>query len=217
MLNRNKQQLNSGDPREAKLIKLYKLRNMCRGIMVLGFSASAAGNILHAKKDVVGIALAIAAPAFLAAAFEMMSRIPLRKEANFWTRAGRIVPTMAIGAIAGYNSFFHQRDALLTHNPEDIAQAWTLPIAIDLLMIVGSVSLIELGIQITNMEAFIEGKKIVPAKTAPPKVERPLSKKEIITKAWRENPHLSIRELAAKVDASYNYTHSMVKELEKAK
>jgi hypothetical protein len=208
-------QLNSGDPREAKLQHLYWLRNLCRGVMVFGFVASGAGNILHAKKDFVGIVLALAAPTFLALAFEMISRIPLRKEASWLTRIGRLAPTMLIASIAGYNSFFHQRDALLDYNPADVAQAWTLPIAVDLLMIVGSVSLIELGIQILNMEAYIEGRKVQTVKPAPPKVERPLSKKEIITKAWRDEPHLSIRELAAKVGASYNYTHSMVKELSK--
>jgi hypothetical protein len=183
--------------------------------MVFGFVASGAGNILHAKKDPVGIVIALAAPTFLALAFEMISRIPLRKEAGWGTRAGRLGPTLAIAGIAAYNSFFHQRDALLGYNPADVAQAWTLPIAVDLLMVVGSVSLIELGIQIMNMEAFIEGKKVQTVKPAPPKPQRALSKKEIITQAWRHEPHLTVKELAEKVGASYNYTHSMVKELSK--
>lgn len=215
MFKRSKAQLNSGDPREAKLQHLYWLRNLCRGVMVFGFIASGAGNILHANKDAVGIVIALAAPTFLALAFEMISRIPLRKEASFLTRAGRLTPTFVIAGIAGYNSFFHQRDALLAYKPDDVAQAWTLPIAVDMLMIVGSVSLIELGIQIMNMEAFIEGRKVQPVKPAPPKVARPLSKKEIITQAWRHEPHLTVKELAEKVGASYNYTHSMIKELSK--
>jgi hypothetical protein len=212
---RSKAQLNSGDPREAKLQHLYWLRNLCRGVMVFGFVASGAGNILHAKKEPVGIVLALAAPVILSLAFELISRIPLRKEANWMTRTGRLAPTLLIAGIAAYNSFFHQRDALLAYNPADIAQAWTLPIAVDLLMIVGSVSLIELGIQIMNMEAFIEGRKVQMVKPAPPMAQRALSKKEIITKAWRDEPHLTIKQLAEKVGASYNYTHSMVKELSK--
>ena len=54
MLKSSKAQLNSGDPREAKLQHLYWLRNLCRGVMVFGFVASGAGNILNAKKEVGG-------------------------------------------------------------------------------------------------------------------------------------------------------------------
>jgi len=216
MLKTSKAQQNSGDPREAKLQHLYWLRNLCRGVMVFGFVASGAGNILNAKKEVVGIALALTAPVILALAFELISRIPLRKEANWVTRTGRLAPTLLIAGIAAYNSFFHQRDALLEYNPVDVAQAWTLPIAVDLLMIVGSVSLIELGIQIMNMEAFIEGRKVQVVKPAPPLKERAVSKKEILVKAWRDDPSLSPRQLAEKLGVSYNYAHSITSELKKA-
>lgn len=215
MLKKGKPQLNSGDPRQQKLEMFYTLRTMCRSIMIFGFMASAGGNILNAQKSVVGIAVALAAPTFLAAAFEIMSRIPLRKETSWSVKAGRIGGSAIIALISAYNSFFHQRDALLALDPGDIAQAWTLPIAVDALMIVGSVSLIELSIQIRELEAWIEGGKLTVNKPPTQKPARPVSKKEIVTKAWRDNPSLSTKDLATRLGVSYNYAHSVVTELKK--
>lgn len=215
MLKKGKPQLNSGDPRQQKLEMFYKLRTMCRSIMIFGFTASAGGNVLHAQKTMVGIVVALAAPTFLAFAFEILSRIPLRKETSWAVKAGRISGASVIAAISAYNSFFHQRDALLDLNPSDIAQAWTLPIAVDALMIVGSVSLIELAVQIRELEAWIEGGKLITSKPPTQKPARPVSKKEIVTKAWRDNPNLSTKDLATRLGVSYNYAHTVVTELKK--
>lgn len=216
MFKKNQVQLNSGDPRHQKLLMLHKLRMLCWGVTAFGFTASAGGNLLHAGFErIVPILIALAAPTFLFAAFELIARIPLRDEASFWARWGRVMATTVIAVISAYNSFFHQRDAIFEQTG-DVAQAWTLPIAVDMLMIVGSVSLMELDIQIRTLMAYVEGSKIQVNKPAAPKVEKPVSKKEIVVKAWRDNPGLSTRQIAEKLDVSYNYVHSIVSELKKA-
>lgn len=212
-------QLNS-DPRMKKLLKkmqnLTWLRNASRFIMLFGFAASAAGNILHAEKNFVDIAIALAAPVFLFCAFEMLSRVPRRTNAHWAFKWLRISATGAIAGICAYLSYFHQRDAIFSRTG-DLAQAALLPIAVDALMIVGSITLMELSIQLEELESRIDaihsGQKVSAKVLAPPKVEKPLSKREIIVKAWQDYPEASIQKLADLTGASYNYVAGVLKDL----
>lgn len=207
---------------EKKLADLLWLRKFSRLVTAGGFVASAGGNVLHAQKTIIGVTISLAAPVFLFLAFELVSRVPLRPEAHWAGKWLRILATGSIAAIMVVISYRAQRDAfeLVTH--DDIT-AHLLPGAIDALMVVGSVTLLELGIQIRNMEAYIAGAavKTTVAKpkdeppTAPPVKEPETTKKQRIAEIVARSPELSLQEIAKLSGSSYNYAHSVVGELRK--
>lgn len=200
-----------------KLYKLHWLRHLSRAVMAFGFLASAGGNVLHAQKSPVGITLAMLPPTILFLAFEMVSRVPIRKEARWHTKVLRLSATSAIATIMALLSYFHQRDAIFAATDGDQLAAYLLPGSVDALMIVGSVTLIELAIQIEDLEARIEGNAVRVSKPAQvaPKAETTSAKKANIAQLWRRYPDLSIKELAVKAGTSYEYARSIIAELKK--
>jgi hypothetical protein len=202
---------------EQKLEGLTWLRTFSRTVMLAGFIASAGGNVLHAEKTPVDILIALAAPSFLAAAFELVSRIPLPKERSLLFKAVRVSGTGAIAGISAVISYFHQRDAIF-HETHDQLQAYLLPAAVDALMVVGSISLIELSIQIRELEAAIMGTKAKESKPVEPKPEKPANGRERFAQTLAKFPELShnpqgLRELAQRAGISYNYAFTLMKEL----
>ena len=207
-----------------KLGLLQGLKKLCQGAVVFGFVTSAGGNILHAVEAYVGshwvtlsIAIALAAliPAIFGFMFEIASRIFFRKEAHIIMKIIAFTGAAGISGITAWNSYFHQRDAFSHFG--DATQAMLLPFAIDGLMIIGSVYLLELGFQIRDLEAWIEAGGARPPKVrdepVPVKVDKPPSKKERIAAVWSQYPEWGIQTIAEKTDASYNYVHAVVSEL----
>lgn len=204
---------------EKKLKDLLFLNKVSRGVMIIGFLASAGGNVLHARKTWIGIIISLGAPIMLFLAFELVSRIPIRKEAHWLFKTTRILATTAIAGIMAFISYRAQRDAFLEQTG-DHATATLLPAAIDAFMVVGSISLIELGIQIRNVEAYMMGNAIkttiVKPKEdimVPPPKKEELSKKERIAAILARSPDLDVKEIAKLADSSYNYAHSIVSQL----
>lgn len=202
---------------EKKLKDLMFLNKLSRVVMIFGFLASAGGNVLHARKTPIGIAISLAAPVMLFLAFELVSRIPIRKEAHWTFKGARILATTGIAGVMAYISYRAQRDAFLAQTG-DHATAYLLPGAIDLFMVVGSISLIELGIQIRNLEAYMMGAAIKttivkPKEEVPPPKKEELSKKERIAAILARSPDLDVKEIAKLADSSYNYAHSIVSQL----
>lgn len=199
-----------------KLGHLRWLQGLSRGVMLFGFMTSAGGNVLHAAKNPISIAISLLAPSILALAFELVSRIPLRKEASPVAKVLRVGATGGIALIMAVISYQHQRDAFGRWG--DQLQATLLPAAIDGLMIVGSVSLIELTIQIRDLEAAIAaGGMIRKVKEMTPtsKKEKGPSGKERVAQVLAKAPELSLTEIARTANVSYNYAHSIAKELKK--
>jgi hypothetical protein len=200
-----------------KLASLIWLRRLSRGVMAFGFTTSAAGNVLHAEKNAISIGISLLAPSILALAFELVSRIPLRKEAHWLSKGLRVSATGGIAVIMAFISYQHQRDAFSRWG--DATQAALLPLAIDGLMIVGSISLIELGVQVRDLEALIVAGGVVrKVKEVPvtPKKEKKLSGRERVAQIVAKAPEFSIPEIAKAADVSYNYAYTVVQELRKA-
>ena len=201
-----------------KLASLIWLRRLSRGVMAFGFTTSAAGNVLHADKNPIAIGISLLAPSILALAFELVSRIPLRKEAHWLSKGLRVSATGGIALIMAFISYQHQRDAFSKWG--DATQAALLPLAIDGLMIVGSISLIELAVQIRDLEAYVAAggivRKVKEVPAQPPKKEKKLSGKERVAAIVAKAPEFSIPEIAKAADVSYNYAYTVVQELRKA-
>lgn len=210
-----------------KLRTLTGLRKLCQGAVIFGFATSAGGNVLHAVQSYAGshpvtltIAVVIAAwiPIIFGLMFEIATRIWFRREAALIMKIIAFVGAVGISGITAWNSYFHQRDAFIQFGDE--TQANLLPLAIDGLMIIGSVYLIELGFQIRDLEAWIEAGGTKPPKPksepVPVKKDREPTKKEKIAALWSQYPEWGVQAIADKTGASYNYVHAVVSELKAA-
>lgn len=220
MFRKKKEEETKKDPLVKKLDELLGLRHFARGVNVATLLASAGGNVLHATKTFTGITLSLLAPILLMLAFELLSRIPIRKGTwgTYAWLAVRIGATAGIATITAWISYFHQRDGILRETG-DVSMARLLPAAIDFLMIVSAGSLIELNIQIRDMEAIIAGtaKKATAPSTPAPKKGKPEDQKAAtIAQIWARSPQLSVKQIASLADTSYNYTHKIVSKLKES-
>lgn len=200
---------------QKKLRTLTALRRLCQGAVAFGFITSGAGNVLHAEKNWISVPIAILAPTLFGIAFEIISRIPFRKEASLFLKIVAMLGAAGISGIMAWISYWHQRDAFSKYG--DPTQAKLLPLAIDGLMVIGSVYLIELGYQVRDMEAYIEAggikKKANDDKPVPAAKEKAPSKRDKIVQVYAAAPELPIGDIAKAAGTSYNYTHSVLKEL----
>lgn len=220
MFTRKKEEEAKKDPLVKKLDELLGLRTFARSVNAATLMASAGGNLLAATKTFTGVTLSLAAPVLLMLAFELLSRIPIRKGGfgvTIWL-AVRILATAGIAAIMAWISYFHQRDGIFRETG-DVSMARLLPAAIDFLMIVSAGSLIELNIQIRDMEAIIAGtaRKVSMIAPTPPKKGKPEDQKAAtIAQIWSRSPQLSVREISSLAGTSYNYTSKIIGKLKAA-
>jgi hypothetical protein len=209
-----------------KLGILKGLRKLCQGAVVFGFVTSAGGNILHAVEAftgrpvavlVIAIFLAALIPAIFGFMFEIASRVFFRKEAPIVMKLIAFTGAAGISGITAWNSYFHQRDAFSHFG--DQTQAFLLPVAIDGLMIIGSVYLLELGFQIRDLEAWIEAggniRKMMPEISVPSKKDREPTKRDRIIQILAKAPQLDAKAIAAAAGTSYNYAYAVMTELKK--
>jgi len=214
--------------RAQKLELLGKLKKLCSGAVIFGFITSAGGNVLHAigistgqaaVTVIIYIVVAVLVPIIFGAMFEIVTRILIRREAHWLIKISALFGGAGISGITAWNSYFHQKEAFGRYG--DATQAALLPLAIDGLMIIGSVYLIELGFQIRDLEAYIasEGlakKTTKPDDTVKPSKPKEANKRERVAALLAQNPAMAIRDIARLADASYNYTHALVTELRRA-
>lgn len=206
-----------------KLRNLRGLRKLCQGAVIFGFVTSAGGNVLHAVEGFAGrpvavltiaVILAAAIPAIFGLMFEIASRVFFRRESALIMKLIAFGGSAGISGITAWNSYFHQRDAFGHFG--DATQATLLPLAIDGLMIIGSVYLLELGFQIRDLEAWIEAGGTKPKlrdEPVPVKKDREPTKRDRIIQILAKAPELDAKAIAAAAGTSYNYAYSVMKEL----
>lgn len=205
----------------------------CVIMILLGFSASAAGNVLHAISVEqpgsplgVRVAIALAAPILLLFAFEAISRIPLPPPGlkwyslRYWGTGLRILGMFSIAMVTVVTSFRHQRSALETYAGDPL-QALMLPGAVDAFMLVGSLSVLEIRIFIRNIEDKIAALENLDMTRQNEDVQvpqdKPLNGRQRIALAMMQLPHdASIRAIAAEAGTKENYTATVVSELRRA-
>jgi len=129
--------------------QLKRLRWVVRLVLALGVAASVAANILHANPNPISQTISAWPPLALLLTIELVSRIPV----NRWYMATiRIAATVAIAGIAGWVSYWHMV-AVAARYGEVGNSAYLLPITVDGLIVVASVSLVELAGRIRIIEA----------------------------------------------------------------
>ncbi|WP_433797403.1 DUF2637 domain-containing protein [Actinoplanes sp. CA-252034] len=195
-----------------------------RAVFALGIAASLAGNVLHADNNVISQAISAWSPVALLLAVELISRVPARRFASTVVQLGpivRMVATAVIAGIAAWVSYWHMVGVATRYGEAD-SSAYLLPFSVDGLIVVASISLVEIGGRIRTLAdpAIEEPAPVVakvpttetvavapvpvpvvtktPAKRVTP---RPASA-EKVAKAAAKLPGATVAEIAAKAGVS---------------
>lgn len=131
------------------LLRRYRrLRTGVRLTLVLGVAASVVANILHANPNPVSQAIAGWAPLALLLCVEIITRIPVHNRGRAWLR---IAATTIIAGIAAWVSYWHMVGVAQRYGETGITP-YLLPISVDGLIVVASISLVEIGAHIRHHE-----------------------------------------------------------------
>jgi hypothetical protein len=137
------------------LPQLKRIRWAVRAALFLGVAASVAANILHAREDPISQAISAWPPMALLLTVELTSRIPMHKKSLAFLR---VVATAAIAGIAAWVSYWHMQGVAVRYG-ETETSAYLLPVSVDGLIVVASVSLVELAGRIRFLEERREEQK----------------------------------------------------------
>ncbi|NJC68393.1 DUF2637 domain-containing protein [Planosporangium thailandense] len=130
------------------LPQLRRVRWAIRAALALGVAASVAANILHARPNPISQVIAAWPPLALLITVELISRVPVHRRA---LAAVRLLATATIAGIAAWVSYWHMVGVASRYG-ETGASPYLLPLSVDGLVIVASVSLVELAGRIRAVE-----------------------------------------------------------------
>jgi hypothetical protein len=126
---------------------------------LLGVAASIAANVLHAQPNIISQTISAWPPLALLLTVELTSRIPMHRPL---LATLRVVSTAVIAGIAAWVSYWHMREVAYRFGETSVS-AYLLPISVDGLIVVASVSLVELAGRIR----ILEETRATPAAGAP--------------------------------------------------
>lgn len=112
-----------------------------RGVLTLGVAASVSANVLHAERNPVSMVIAAWPPLALLLTIELVSRVPVHQR---WRAIVRRGGTAAIAGIAAWISYWHMAGVAAKYG-ETGAGPYLLPLSVDGLIVVMSISLVELA------------------------------------------------------------------------
>jgi hypothetical protein len=130
------------------LPQLRRVRWAIRATLSLGVAASVAANILHAEPNPISQVIAAWPPLALLVTVELISRVPVHRRV---LAAVRVVATSGIAGIAAWVSYWHMAGVAARYG-ERGPTPYLLPLSVDGLVIVASVSLVELAGRIRDAE-----------------------------------------------------------------
>ena len=217
MFKREKRTLNNRE----KLIQKYgRLKWFCRSVVFFAGATSVWANVLHAKPGWVAVGFAAAPPSPSSLVGKWLagsrSRNPRRDGG-----AGRAPWPRPLLPLVPLVSYLHEKSAVMRYT-EDIRASYVLPALVDGLMIIASVSVMELNHLIQGLEAAEMGQAVrLPSATGRTVQTRRvattvISKKEKVAQLLDQNPTWTVSEIAERADASYGYVYQLVQELRKA-
>ncbi|MDG4807626.1 DUF2637 domain-containing protein [Micromonospora sp. WMMD1120] len=121
--------------------QLQRMQWAVRATLALGVAASVTANILHAQANPISQAIAAWPPLALLITVELVTRVPVHRRS---LGAIRVVAASAIAAIAAWISYHHMVGVVARYG-ETGTVPYLLPLSVDGLIIVASVSLVELA------------------------------------------------------------------------
>jgi len=128
---------------------LRRIRWAVRATLTFGVAASVAANVLHADPNPISQTIAGWPPLALLLTVELVSRVPLHRRS---LAAVRVLATVVIAGIAAWVSYWHMAGVAARYGETD-ASPYLLPISVDGLIVVASISLVELAGRIRALEA----------------------------------------------------------------
>jgi hypothetical protein len=140
------------------LPQLRRIRWAVRAALILGVAASVAANILHAQDNIISQTISAWPPLALLLTVELTSRIPMHRPA---LAALRVCATITIAGIAAWVSYWHMQGVAMKFG-ETETSSYLLPLSVDGLIVVASVSLVELAGRIRVAEERRERDKAAP-------------------------------------------------------
>jgi hypothetical protein len=132
---------------DTELRQLRRVRWAVRGTLVLGISASLAANVLHAHHLLIDQIIAGWPPVAVFATIEAIARVPVRRR---WLAIIRMAGLGFVAGIAFWVSYWHMASVAATHGEN--GSKYLLPLSVDGLVVVSSISLVELTGQISVAE-----------------------------------------------------------------
>jgi hypothetical protein len=112
-----------------------------RATLTLGVAASVAANILHAHPNPISQIIAAWTPLALLLTVELISRVPTHRRS---LTVIRLLATAAIAGIAATVSYWHMAGVAARYGETEAAASYLLPLSVDGLVVVASVSLVEI-------------------------------------------------------------------------
>ncbi|WP_435204949.1 DUF2637 domain-containing protein [Micromonospora sp. bgisy143] len=144
--------------------RLTRLRWAVRAVLTLGVTASIAANVLHARPNLISQVIAAWPPLALLLTVELISRVPADRRALV---AARLIAAAVIAGIAAWVSYWHMVGVAARYGETDAAASYLLPISVDGLVVVASISLVEIAGRIrTPLVSAVDGQQ--PAATPTP-------------------------------------------------
>lgn len=200
------------------LTQLKRVRWLVRLMLGLGVAASVSANILHAERNPISEVIAAWPPLALLLTIELVSRVPVYRRRVAWIRR---LATTAIALIAAWVSYGHMVGVAQRYG-EHGASPWLEPLSVDGLVVVASVSLVELAGRIRDLTQAAEQDTDEPLVAAEEPVEqlaepapepladepsnerspKPTKSTPRIARARKRNPAASQQEVATKTNLS---------------
>jgi hypothetical protein len=131
-----------------QLRTLRRIRWAVRATLTVGVAASVVANVLHAQPNPISQAIAGWPPLALLLTVELVSRVPVHRRG---LAALRVAATVVIATIAAWVSYWHMAGVAARYGETD-ASPYLLPISVDGLIVVASISLVELAGRIRAAE-----------------------------------------------------------------
>ncbi|MFI6068233.1 DUF2637 domain-containing protein [Micromonospora sp. NPDC051227] len=133
--------------------QLLRVRWAVRAVLALGVAASIAGNVLHARDELISQIISAWSPLALLLTVELISRVPVHRRHLAITRWAA---TALIAGIAAWVSYWHMASVASEYGETGGAQ-YLLPLSVDGLVVVASICLVELGGRIASSSRVARG------------------------------------------------------------
>jgi len=137
---------------------LHRLRTFVRAVLTLGVAASITANVLHAQDSFVGRAISAWPPLALLLTVELISRVPVHRR---WLAVVRVIVTATVAGIAAWVSYWHMVEVCLKYG-EGTTSAHLIPLAVDGLIVVASICLVEVNGRIRTAAAALDAAATLP-------------------------------------------------------
>lgn len=212
-------------PLAKKIAEMKHVRWVCRFVVLLVTAMSIGGNSINADwGDWISVAIDVSPPILVWGGFEIITRAPLRSGPWYSVkRMARPVAASLITLISMVLSYFNQHSAFAKHtNPDTLTGILTpymLPLAIDLLMVIAMITLVDLNLSIKELVVLQEAGTVQEARRAESQAVAPVqarsprkqTKTEKVVKHITKFPEMTNSDIARALGVSASHVGNVRK------